>query len=139
MEVLGTPEGPQVDWDAYARHGSASWQDLWSGRAQRAVVRVFCEPSTERPEPFDDQKKWTCFRLVSPDLPQPLLGFADVGTAREARMKLAVLDSPNYRQRFTLEIARHQGKSEPLFEIVRCLAVGWIVDKRPVEELWIER
>lgn len=139
MEVLGTPEGPRVDWDAYARHGSASWQDLWSGRAQRAVVRVFCEPSTEHPEPFDDREKWTCFRLSSPDLTQPLLGFADTGSVREAAMKQAVLDSPNYRQRFTLEIVRHQGQDEPLFEIVRCLAVGWMSEARDVEELWSEQ
>jgi hypothetical protein len=47
-----------------------------------------------------------------------------------------VLATPNYRQRFTLEILRHKGKDEPLFEITRCLAVGWIADERPVEEQW---
>jgi hypothetical protein len=51
-------------------------------------------------------------------------------------MKRMVLATPNYRQRFTLEILRHEGKDEPLFEITRCLAVGWIADDRPVEEQW---
>ena len=139
LEVVGTPVGPRVDWDAYARHGSASWEDLWSGKAGRAVVRVFCEPSTEGPEPYDDQEKWTCFRMSSPDMPQPLLGFADAASVREAMMMQVVLGSPNYRQRFTLEIVRRQGRSEPLFEIVRCLAVGWIRDERDVEELWLEQ
>ena len=136
LEVVRTPEGPRVDWDAYARYGTASWEDLLTGKARRAVVRVFCEPSTERPEPFEDQRKWTCFRLSSPDLPQAALGFAQVGHVREVMMKRVVLGTPNYRQRFTLEIVRHEGKDEPLFEITRCLAVGWITDERDVEETW---
>jgi hypothetical protein len=136
MELVRTPDGPRVDWDAYARYGTASWEDLLSGDAKRAVVRVFCEPSTERPEPFDDPRKWTGFRLSSPDLPQPALGFAQAGQIREMMMKRVVLGSPKYRQRFTLEILRHEGKDEPLFEITRCLAVGWITDERAVEEAW---
>lgn len=136
LEVIATVDGPRVDWDAYARYGTASWDDLLSGKATRAVVRVFCEPSTERPEPFDDQRKWTCFRMSSQDLPQVSLGFAQVGHVREAMMRKVVLGSPNYRQRFTLEIARHAGNTEPLFEITRCLAVGWILGERDVEETW---
>jgi hypothetical protein len=137
LEVVGTPEGPRVDWDAYARHGTASWEDLWSGKVEQAVVRVFCEPATERPAPFDDGAKWTTLRLSSPDLPQVALGFVEVGSVREEMMKKVILGSPRYRQRFVIEIRRHQGESEPLFEITRCLAVGWIEDETPVENLWI--
>lgn len=136
LEVVETPEGLKVDWDAYARFGTASWEDLWSGKAQRAVVRVFCEPSTEAPEPFQDREKWTGFRLTSPDLPQVALGFSETGTVRGAMMKKVVLGSPKYRQRFVLEVVRHEGQDEPLFEITECRAVGWIEGDRPVEELW---
>jgi hypothetical protein len=136
LEVVGTADGPRVDWDAYARYGTASWEDLWAGKAEHALVRVFCEPSSERPEPFGDQGRWTCFRLSSPDLPQAALAFAEVGSVREGNMKHLILGSPNYRQRFVLEIVRHQGKDEPLFEIRRCMAVGWILGERPVEETW---
>jgi hypothetical protein len=139
LEVVGTAEGPRVDWDAYARYGTADWSGLWSGTAGRALVRVFCEPATERPEPFEDQARWTCFRMSSPDMPQAALGFAAAGTVREEMMKRVVLGTPNYRQRFTLEIVRHDGKDEPLFEISRCLAVGWILDDRDIEDLWMER
>jgi hypothetical protein len=129
-------DGPKVDWDAYARHGSASWEDLSSGKARRATVRVFCEPSSERPAPFGDQSKWTCFRMSSPDLPQAALGFAQVGTLRESMMKQVVLQTPNYRQRFVLEIVRHDGEGEPLFEIARCLAVGWLGGAGDIEAEW---
>lgn len=136
LEVVGTPDGPRVDWDAYARYGTASWEELWTGKAQNAVVRVFCEPATERPAPFEDQGKWTCFRMSSPDLPQAAQGFAQVGTMREKMMKSVVLSTPNYRQRFVIEITRHAGKDEPLFEITRCLAVGWVRGERDVEDEW---
>jgi hypothetical protein len=136
LEVVGTPDGPRVDWDAYARYGTASWEDLLSGKAEQAVVRVFCEPSSERPEPFGDQGKWTCFRLSSPDLPQATLGFAEVGSVRERMMKQVILGTPNYRQHFVLEIVRFAGKDEPLFEIRRCMAVGWILGESAVEETW---
>lgn len=136
LELVGTPDGPRVDWDAYARHGTASWEDLWSGKAKQAVMRVFCEPSTERPTPFEDQEKWTCFRLSSPDLPQAALAFAAVGSVREERMKQVILGTPNYRQRLTLEIVRHEGKDEPLFEITRCFTVGWILGEHAVEQDW---
>lgn len=137
LEVVGTPDGPRVDWDAYARHGTASWEDMLTGKAQRAVVRVFCEPSSERPVPYEDQGKWTSFRLSSPDLPQARLAFAAMGAVREEKMKKVILSTPKYRQRFTLEIVRHEGEDEPLFEITRCLAVGWILSERAVEEEWV--
>jgi len=136
LEVVETEKGPKVDWDAYARYGTASWEDLLSGKAERAVVRVFCEPSSERPEPFGNQAEWTCFRLSSPDLPQAALGFAQVGSVREVMMKKVIIGTPRYRQRFTLEILRHEGKDEPLFEITRCLAVGWILGDWDVEDDW---
>lgn len=136
LEVVGTADGPRVDWDAYARYGTASWEDLLSGKAEQALVRVFCEPSSERPEPFGDQGRWTCFRLSSPDLPQATLGFSEVGSVRERMMKQVILGTPNYRQHFILEIVRREGKEEPLFEIRRCMAVGWILGESAIEEEW---
>ena len=138
LEVVETEKEPKVDWDAYARYGKASWQYLWSGKAERAVVRVFCEPSSERPAPFANQAEWTGFRLSSPDLPQAALGFVEASIVREVMMKKVVLGTPGYRQRFTLDILQHEGKDEPLFEITRCLAVGWILGERDVEEGWRE-
>lgn len=126
LEVVEMPEGPRVDWEAYARYGTASWEELWSGKMEEAEVRVFCQPSTEAPEPFSDRKVWTAFRLSSPDLPQVVLGFARVGSEEEAQMKQVILKSPKYRQRFILKVKRHEGEEEPVFEITELVAVGWI-------------
>jgi hypothetical protein len=51
-------------------------------------------------------------------------------------MKQLILGTPNYRQHFVLEIVRHEGKEEPLFEIRRCMAVGWILGESAIEEQW---
>ena len=40
--------------------------------------------------------------------------------------------------RFVLEVVRHEGRGEPLFEISRCVSVGWITGEREVEEIWDE-
>lgn len=52
---------------------------------------------------------------------------------------LEVDGTPDYRQCFVLEIVRHDGKEEPLFEITRCMAVGWMLEAREVEKEWMER
>lgn len=139
LEVVGTPEGPRVDWDAYAHYSSESWDDLWSGKARSAVVRVFCSPETVHPEPFDDREKWTGFRLSGPGMPEDALGFAEVGSVREQGMKQVLLGTPGYRQRLTLDVVRHEGKERPLFEIARCKAVGWILEETDVEDVWAEK
>jgi hypothetical protein len=112
LEVVGTPEGPRVDWDSYARYGSASWGDLWSGNSKQAVMRGFASRRPSGHEPFEDQGKWTCFRMIGPELPRAALGFAQVGHVRKEMM---------------------------LFEIIRCLAVGWIIGERDVEDDWMKR
>jgi hypothetical protein len=48
-----------------------------------------------------------------------------------------VLASPRFRQRFTLEVVRHEGEDEPLFEITKCVAVGWIEGERAIEDQWV--
>jgi hypothetical protein len=71
-----------------------------------------------------------------PELQQMAPRFAKVGSGREEKMKQVVLGMPKCRQRFTLEIARHEGRDEPLFEFNRCLAVGWVLSASAVEDEW---
>ena len=52
-----------------ARFCSASWEDLLSGKAASAEVRVFASPGDYHNVPFEDERQWTCLRLMSPDLP----------------------------------------------------------------------
>jgi len=136
LELVEGEAGWKVDWDAYARYGTASWEDLLAGKSERAVVRVFVSPGLEYPPPFEDEERWTGFQLRSPDLEQTVLGFARKGSVREEHMKAVILSTPRYRQQMTLEITRREGEEEALFEIERCHAIGWVLGERPVEEAW---
>jgi hypothetical protein len=139
LEVVRTPAGPKVDWDAYARYSTEPWENLWSGAASKALVRVFCEASDERPEPFEDPARWTSFRLSGPELPHDALAFAETGTTHEAMIRRVVREWPGNRARLVLEIVRHDGMNGPLFEITRCVAAGWITCDQWVGNSWSQR
>jgi hypothetical protein len=118
----------KVDWDAYARFCTASWEDLLSGAVEPAEVRVFASPGDYPVPPFADPAEWTCFQLTSPDLPHRVFGYARAGSEMEGKLREVVLSAPQFRQHVTLEIAGQEGlKGERLFEITKLVAVGWVV------------
>ena len=138
LEVAGPVDALRVDWDAYARYGTASWVDVREGKVKRAVARVHCKPSLETPPPFTDSDAWTGFEMSSQDYQGTVLAFAAVGEPREAIMKRIVLATKGYRRRFTLEIVQRSEGDQPLYEIERCLAVGWVVNG-DLEAKWMEQ
>lgn len=140
LEVVGTADGPKVDWDAYARYCSAGWEDLLAGVAPTAEVRVFVEPGDYFREPFGNEAEWTCFRLSTPDVPHAMWAYAPVGSPRETRLKAMVLAAPRFRQHMTLQVARRAGTgAEALFEIERVVAAGWSRGERDLEQMWLDQ
>ncbi|MEZ5329483.1 MAG: hypothetical protein R3F19_30930 [Verrucomicrobiales bacterium] len=139
LDIVKTPDGPQVDWDSYARYCSASWEDLLSGKEPSAEVRVFVSPGDYYNGPFADEAKWTCFRLMSPDLPggTDVFAYAAVGPSREKQLRRIVLRAPQFRQHMTLQIQGHEAPGgNRLFEITRVLAIGWVRGERDIENDW---
>lgn len=164
LEVVETAKGLRVDWDGYARYCSENWEDLlsgkdgsaefrrwygkkWgkdllSGKAGAAEVRVFVSPGDHYNVPFEAADQWTCFRLMSPDLPESedVFAYAEAGSTRQRELKRIVLGAPDFRQHMTLRIEGHEGAGgERLFEITRVLAIGWVRGERDVESVWEER
>ena len=136
LNVVETPHGLRVDWDSYARFCSASWDRLLSGKAESAEVRVFVSPGDYHNFPFDDPQLWTCFRLMSPDLPEreDVFAYVKAGSVREREMKAVILSTPDYRQHMTLTIESHTAAGgKRLFEITRVLAVGWVRGDQDIE------
>jgi hypothetical protein len=60
-----------MDYPLLGRFG-----DVLSGKAVSAEVRVFVSPGDYHNFPFDDPPLWTCFRVMSPDLPEREVVFA---------------------------------------------------------------
>jgi hypothetical protein len=139
LNVVATPEGQRVDWDSYARYCSASWEHLLSGKESSAEVRVFVSPGDYHNGPFSNAAEWTCFRLMSPDLPEgrDVFAYAAIGSSRETQLRRIVLRAAQFRQHMTLQIeSREAPGGERLFEITRVLALGWVRGPRDIEDDW---
>jgi hypothetical protein len=127
---------------AYARFCSASWDDLLSGEASSAEVRVFVSPGDYHNVPFENEEKWICFRLMSPDLPEraDIFAYTETGSVREQELKRLVMSAAEFRQHMTLKIEGHVAAGEKrLFKITRVLAVGWVRGEKDIESVWEAR
>lgn len=126
--VIDTNEGPKVDMDSYARHCTASWQDLFTEKDQSAEVRVFVQPGDYHVGQFRNPEKWTCFLLKTPDCDQSIYGYAKAGSEVAKRMQTSVMGNESLRQHMTLKIKSLQGSGKQrLFVVEDLLAMGWVV------------
>lgn len=124
LSVVDEGAGPLVDWDSYARYGSAPWGGLISGVADAAEVRVFVRPGEYFGGRFFDAERWVCFVLETPDFDGSLYAYAPAGGELAARMQSGVMATRDFRQHMTLRVKTEGGG---LFEVEELLAVGWVV------------
>ena len=116
----------KMDFDAFARKVTPSWQDLLEKGASQALVRVFVGPNVYYNGPFSDDKLWVCYAIASPDMESLLRGYCRVGSDVAAAMEQLFLDGRKL-SRATLEIQRVKD-GEPLqFEITRVASEDWVV------------
>ena len=123
-----------VDWEAYARQGTASWEDLLAGRATSAEVRVFVQPQQIFRFGFgeDENQRYLGFAMTSPDCPNRLYGFVERPSRTASVMAKVYLDAMSKAglkrpQRMTLKIeSLDNSYSEQKFLIVRIVANSWV-------------
>lgn len=123
--VVGTPHGPRVDWDAYARYGTASWEDILAGKISQATVRIFPELSTHYLRNYEDREKWLAIALSSPDLELPLYGYVDKTSDFFDEIKEA-LSSSARRATLDLKITPENVPHRQV-EIIGLRTLGWVV------------
>jgi len=73
--VVSTDNGPRVDWDAYARFGTETWNTILQGKCKTATVRVLPVSSSYYNGRYSDSNRWSAYTLRSPDLEAPLYGY----------------------------------------------------------------
>ncbi|MFK7910130.1 MAG: hypothetical protein AB8F34_05955 [Akkermansiaceae bacterium] len=128
LVVVQTNDGAKVDWDCYARYCSTSWDDLVSGKAKYAHVRVFVRPGDYHVGQFRDRSKWTCFKLETPDSDRIIYAYAETGSDVSKRMQAYVMRSRGFRQHMTLKIKSMNGSGkDALFVVEKLLAMGWVL------------
>jgi hypothetical protein len=123
----------KMDFDAFARTVTPSWQDLLEKGARQAQVRVFVGPDVYYNGPFGDDKQWICYGLASPDTETLLRGYCRVGSDVAVAMGKLFLDGRKL-SRATLEIQRVNDGGPLQFEITRVAAEDWVVAAPPANK-----
>lgn len=122
--VIGTPDGPKVDWDAYARYGTACWDDLISGGITEGKVRVSPSKSSYYNGPYHNRENWNAYALSNPDLDLPVYGYCPKNSKIDLEMRHLIASGA---RRATLSIKRStQQKEARQFEITSLNATGWV-------------
>lgn len=144
--VLSTPGGPRVDWDCYARYGTASWPQIFNYEVSSAEVRVFAKSDHYYNDYFRDDTQWACFKLSSPELDDGRLvyGYVRRGTRTCKILKQALPVGKRRSQRVMLRVSspvreKASGEKVHQFRIDRVINIGWIRGERDLEDSWQPR
>lgn len=126
--VLSEGEGARVDFESYARHGSASWTDLLAGEAVEArTVRVIVEVGNYYSHGFAEEEKWRHFAATTPDVEMQLHFYVARGSEVAKRLAgMGILAGG--KRRATLAIRSVEGSfANRQFEVTKVLGPGWVM------------
>ncbi len=130
----------KLDFDSFARTCKPTWSDLLGGRADESEVRIFVAQDLYYNGPFQDDSKWTCFAMITPDiktlLPEDqslLRGYCRKGSPQAMAMERIFADSPG-TNRVTVRIRRTEGADSRQYEITRVMARDWVTPRKPFDE-----
>lgn len=135
--VVPTASGSKIDWDAYARYGTASWSDLESGKVNQGMIRAFIQPAFIYSHRYRDDTQWLCYRISSPDSKQSYLGYARQDSKTGEVLK-SVLTQKNRSkpQRITLSIHFESGDlKQRQLTITHVHSLGWVLDPQDLEDI----
>ena len=129
----------RVDFEAFARTVTPSWNEILSGGAGKGIVRILFVKDNYYNGPFGDESQWTCFRLGSPDLNDDILGYCPTHSPQAAALELILANAPSRSKRKSpvravLEIQRTKGAEARQFEITRVLAEDWVRSADPFDQ-----
>ncbi len=133
----------RVDFDAFARRVSPSWEELLSGKAVTGTVRIFGAPDSYYNGLYRDDSRWACFGLASPDNEMLMFGYvprdspqyhAMMSSLTEPAIEGEARAARPYSRRLTLEIRHDPAAEKRQFEITRVLSDEWAVGDLPLDE-----
>lgn len=123
----------QVDFDAFARTVSPSWDALLAEGAEVAAVRVFAARDSYYNGPFADDRQWQCYGIASPDTDEIMQAYCKVGSPQAEAMK-SIFSKEVKMVRVTLQIRRVEGAQPRQFEISKVLAEDWVMGAAPFDD-----
>lgn len=128
IAIVFTKEGLQVDWETYARYGTASWSNILQAQVAEATVRVFIRKVNYYNYRYIDEDIWEAFEISSPDIEVPIYAYSK-RKSDLTRMLSKISDL----QRITLTIRLDESiKNHQQCQITDLLALGWALsDDKP--------
>lgn len=123
----------KVDYDAFARTVTPSWDEFLEKGAKTAQVRIYAALDSYYNGVFMDEAQWVCYGIASPDTDVILLGYCRKGSPQAAAMSSIFKKNPKLN-RATLEIRRVEGAGPRQVEISHVLAEDWVMGARPFED-----
>ncbi len=127
--VLLTPDASgrwRIDFDAFARTVTPSWDELIGKQVATARVRVYAAVETYFNGPFADDQQWACFGIVSPDTEAIMYGYCKLGSAQSSALA-SIFSKSGTLARVFLEIKRVEGAAVSQFEITQVLSEDWVM------------
>ncbi len=130
IAVLATPDGLKVDWDCYARDGSATWENFASGKVDEATFRVFVNKGDYFNFDYSDEEKWRCYRMISPEMPDGIYGFVEAYSETAIAIAEALRDKSRGLERMILTVRADNPDSlaRRQIRIVSVESRGWVED-----------
>ena len=133
--ALFAPDGSgqwKMDFPAFSRMATPSWDDLLTGQAESAVVRVYVERDQYFNGPFNESDGWVCYGVASPDVDRLLFGYCK----KDGDQDLAIRSLLDIRKmaRVTVALEKAESADGRQFVIKRVLAHDWLVGDEPADK-----
>jgi hypothetical protein len=122
----------RVDFDAFARTVTPSWDVITGEGTDLARVRVYVAKDNYFNGPFADEGQWVCYGIASPDTSELFLGYCRRGSPQAAAMESVSGKNPGLI-RMTLELRRVEPSNHRQFEISRVIAHDWVVGDKALD------
>ncbi|WP_435893016.1 hypothetical protein [Oceaniferula spumae] len=125
--VVATEDGPKVDWDCYARYGTASWELLLNNSVKSAEMRVLAVASDYYNYEFRDESKWQCYRIMSPDLDEEIYGYVARDSAAAGVLSKITIWNKSSPMRVILKLTSGPDSlKRRQLRIKNAIAIGWV-------------
>ena len=143
LYLVGTEDGPKVDWEAYSRSNKTlqKWfqNDSSNNIDESCEARVYISKEHYYNFRYSDDQIWDSYRIIIPESEQSVTGYAKKGTPTAAILSPFINDTMP-EQRVTLQLRnRSEDSQKQQFEIEAILSVTWVMNKENLEEAWIEK
>lgn len=122
----------KIDYDAFARVVKPPLEDLIEDRESKGMARVYVAHDTYYNGPFNDDTKWSCYGLASPDVEEVLLGYCEKNSAQDSALK-RILSKGGQMARAMVEIQRAENALPRQFIISSVLAEDWVMGEKPFD------